>query len=47
VIISGKPKLQPRKRREAEESIRNMERQNIAAAGKMENRNFEYEPTTE
>jgi hypothetical protein len=36
VIVSGKPKLQPRKSGETEESIRNMERQNIAAAEKMD-----------
>jgi hypothetical protein len=36
VISSGKPKLQPRKSGETEESIRNMERQDIAAAGKMD-----------
>jgi hypothetical protein len=45
VVVSGKAKLLPRKRRETEESIRNVERQNIAAAGKIWN--FELPPTTE
>jgi hypothetical protein len=36
VISSGKPKLQPRESGETEDSIRNMERQNIAEAGKMD-----------
>jgi hypothetical protein len=36
VIISGKLKLRPRKSGEAKESIRKMERQNIAAAEKMD-----------
>jgi hypothetical protein len=36
VIISGKPKLQPRKSGETEDSICNMERQDIAATGKLD-----------
>jgi hypothetical protein len=36
VVVSGKPKLQPRKSGETEESIRNMERQNIPSAGKID-----------
>jgi hypothetical protein len=47
VIISGKPKLQPRNSGETEESIRNLERQNSAAAGKMDAGTSSQPPTTE